>query len=71
MIKNSCSVVEKYINEEFIPILYKAIAGKEVEKKVEKHMGKVISNNMLIDLLDSTAKNSNNVKKNTKKPKVQ
>ncbi len=33
-------------------------------------MGKVISNNMLIDLLDSTAKNSNVVRKAIKKSEV-
>lgn len=56
-------IVEGFIREALLPEIWKGIELRIMEKKIERHLSRVVSKDMVIDLLDSTTKNSQIISK--------
>lgn len=59
------SVVEVLIRDSLLPAVWKGIEMRIMEKRIERHLSRVVSKDMVIDLLDSTTKNSQIINKKT------
>lgn len=59
------SVVEGLIRDFLLPAMWKGIEMRIMEKRIERHLSRVVSKDMVIDLLDSTTKNSQIINKKT------
>ena len=70
MSKNTMGIVEGLIRESLLPAMWKGIEMRIMEKKIERHLSRVVSKDMVIDLLDSTTKNSQIIHKKTVKEEM-
>ena len=55
----STSIVLDFLNEDLIPRVERGIKLKQSEKKVIRRMPKIVSNSVLMTLLDPCVKNTN------------
>lgn len=55
----STSIVLNFLNEDLIPRVERGIKLKQSEKKVIRRMPKIVSNSVLMTLLDPCVKNTN------------
>ena len=63
-------IVEGLIRESLLPAMWKGIEMRIMEKKIERHLSRVVSKDMVIDLLDSTTKNNQIIHKKTVKEEI-